>query len=511
MGLSIFANIDATSLGGARVVSATDLRSKSFKQFAAGDNVVVDLFLTSQNGLLDIQSYPTVRLGIGSLNARPTGGTWDLGSETGLDYDISASALQTAITSEVAACVVTSLSTSGYVFKCKFNANGARTIPSVDATGLTPSSTVSIQEIVAGDGSTREEWLIRIFQNPIALVDSSWTNISGNGIRGALNLGTIGVYDLLDDNTSVTTTIELEITDADGDIQTIFQAPLTITGEVIGQGVTGVASFGSYATAAQLAAGFTRRNYLFVSQAGSDITGTRNREDLPFLSPQAAGNASQAGDVIVLRDGDFSLQFLTPLAGRYVLAMPNVIGPQLIGSYAFDFEGEFSAIYDVTAATINGYNAKLQYASVGAGGDVSLYNSRITDEFAGATHALILSGGGRCYLQNCKVRATKAGRPGVLLQDAADKLFIVDSEIIAEDGGDGIKYVNTSIGEVQLKDVAIKTVVTGTYTTPKSINCSSTLTTATVQVMGSVSTTHDTQRINFDGGIHMLNSNYDIF
>jgi hypothetical protein len=354
MGLQIFANIDATSLGGARVVSSTDLRSKSFKQFAAGDAVVVDIFLTGQNGALDIQAYPTRRLGIGSINAKPTGGTFDIGSQTGLAYNISASDLQTAITAEVAACTITQL--APFTFKCEFNANGDQTIPSIDATALTPSSTVSIQAIVEGTGSVKEQWLIRLFENPIAIVDSNWTNISGNGVRGTLNLGTVGVYDLLDSNTSVNTTIELEITDANGDIQTIFQAPLTLTGEVIGQGVTGVASFGSYATAAQLAAGFTRSTYVFVSDAdGSDSGGQRGRADKPYKTTAAGFTASQSGDVVVIRDGDFSSSSNTPVNNTYIRVEPKAIGPTLFGfGNSFSCEGKFTKISDFSSATLKG-------------------------------------------------------------------------------------------------------------------------------------------------------------
>ena len=304
MGLQIYANIDATSLATGRVQNANDLRSKSFKQLAAGDSTVVDLFLTGQNGLQDIQTYPTVRLGIGSINARPTGGTWDLGAQTGLAFDISAAALDTAITAEVAACTVTQI--TDFVYKVVFTANGDQTIPTVDATGLTPSSTVSINTLVAGDGSTPEQWIIRIFKNPIALIDSNFTNIAGSGIRGALNLGTEGIYELLGTSTSASTTIELELTDASGDIQTIFQAPLTITGEVIGQGVTGVAAFNSYATTAEIVAGFEKDNTIFVAKNGSDATGTVGRFDLPFLTGNAAEDAASSGDTIIVFPGDYS-------------------------------------------------------------------------------------------------------------------------------------------------------------------------------------------------------------
>ncbi len=507
MGLQIFANIDATSLGGARVVSSTDLRSKSFKQFAAGDAVVVDIFLTGQNGALDIQAYPTRRLGIGSINAKPTGGTFDIGSQTGLAYNISASDLQTAITAEVAACTITQL--APFTFKCEFNANGDQTIPSIDATALTPSSTVSIQAIVEGTGSVKEQWLIRLFENPIAIVDSNWTNISGNGVRGTLNLGTVGVYDLLDSNTSVNTTIELEITDANGDIQTIFQAPLTLTGEVIGQGVTGVASFGSYATAAQLAAGFTRSTYVFVSDAdGSDSEGQRGRADKPYKTTSAGFTASQAGDVVVIRDGDFSSSSNTPVNNTYIRVEPKAIGPTLFGfGNSFSCEGKFTKISDFASATLKGFNATFDYVSVGSGGDCFFDNCDfIGDSTTNAS--LSISGGGTTHLRNCRVTATVAGLDCLRTQSNTDIILANDTEFISEDGGNGIQILGTALPSVQLKDCAIKTVVTGTYTAPKAIKQTSA--TSTIYVLGSLSSTHDTDGVVLDGGIHTVNSNFDL-
>ena len=166
MGLQIYGNIDAGSLLNGKVQSVNNLSASGIKNLVAGDGLELELFLTSQTGLVNIQDY-SVRLGIGDLNARPTGGTFDLGSSTGLAYNLSASDLQTAITSESAANTTTQL--SPFVFKTVFTANGSQTIPTIDATSLTPSSTVSIVKLVTGDGSTKEQWLTRIFANPLVL------------------------------------------------------------------------------------------------------------------------------------------------------------------------------------------------------------------------------------------------------------------------------------------------------------------------------------------------------
>lgn len=251
MGLQIYANLDAVDLQFGRVQSTTDLRPKEFKQFPVADSTTIDLYLTGQDGLLNIQDYLEVQLGVGEIGARPSAGTWKMlvGAETPIAFDASATALESVISSDINPCAVSLL--APYVYKVKFDSVGLQTLPSVDATDLTPNSSANISTFVIGDATTREEWLIRVFQNPLALTNS-WTNTSDGGLRGNLSLGTAGIYELLGSNSSVESTLELELKDVYGNITTVFQVPIRITNEVIGQGATGVAAFGSYATTVEL-------------------------------------------------------------------------------------------------------------------------------------------------------------------------------------------------------------------------------------------------------------------
>ena len=173
MGIQIFVNLDARSLSTARSNGVSDTRNINFKQFVVGDSEVLDVFLVSgqsryQPDAHNIQDY-TVRLGLGTLNGKPSEGTFDLGSQTGLAHDIDDAGLDAAITAEVAACAVTKL--SNFVFKVVFDATGAQSIPTVDASNLGPSSTASITRVITGDGSTNEEWVIRFFNNPVTLIN----------------------------------------------------------------------------------------------------------------------------------------------------------------------------------------------------------------------------------------------------------------------------------------------------------------------------------------------------
>jgi len=90
----------------------------------------------------------------------------------------------------------------------------------------------------AGDATTKEIWLWRLYANPIAFTDV-FTNIAGNGVQGTIALSTAGIYDLLGDNASVKTFFEVELTDSVGDIITVMQTEIDLTGEVIGDGFAG--------------------------------------------------------------------------------------------------------------------------------------------------------------------------------------------------------------------------------------------------------------------------------
>tara|TARA_R110000765_G_scaffold166344_2_gene271251 strand:- start:1484 stop:3406 length:1923 start_codon:yes stop_codon:yes gene_type:complete len=236
MGQSLFINFDTNDLKSSSVASASDLRNRRFTQFVAGDSLELDLFLVGTSGLLNIQDYAEVRLGLGQLDARPDSGTYKIGSNTPLAYNHSAAQLEAIIDSDVADATVTQL--TNFVFRVQFNSTGSQTIPSIDSRLLAPTSTVSVTKLVTGDASTKETWLWRLYQNPVAFT-SSFSNITGQGVRGILSLATSGVYDLLGTNKELTTNLELELTDASGNVRTIMQAEVKLRGEVIGHNFTG--------------------------------------------------------------------------------------------------------------------------------------------------------------------------------------------------------------------------------------------------------------------------------
>lgn len=245
MGQSVYINFDTENLRSARCRGLTDLRNQKFTQFVVGDSVELDLYLTGIDGALNIQDYSEIRLGIGNLDDRPESGSYEIaGSET-LAYDHTASDLQTAIASTTAANVTTKL--TDFVFKVQFDSAGAQTIPTIDNSALQPQSTVSVTRLVTGDATTKEVWLWRLFRDPLAFTNT-FSNIENSGVRGTLSLATAGLYELIEQSSTVKTFFEVELTSTDGNVRTVLQAPVSINGEVIGHGFSGsVPSGGSMA------------------------------------------------------------------------------------------------------------------------------------------------------------------------------------------------------------------------------------------------------------------------
>ena len=120
----------------------------------------------------------TIRLGIGKPAGTPTSGAFTLSYEgdttSDLAYNASASDVETALdalasVTSAGGVTVTSFGGSGY--KVEFNSAGSRTAITADVTGLSPTTTETIEETVAGDGSTQEIQVITFEQTRAAYVE----------------------------------------------------------------------------------------------------------------------------------------------------------------------------------------------------------------------------------------------------------------------------------------------------------------------------------------------------
>jgi len=489
MGLQIYGNIDAGSLLTGKVQSVNNLSSSGIKNLVAGDGLELELFLTSQSGLVNIQDY-SVRIGIGDLNARPTGGTFDLGSVTGIAYNVSASTLQANITSATSGSPAnTTTQLSPFVFKTVFTANGSQTIPTIDSTGLTPNSTVSIVKLVTGTGSTKEQWLTRIFRNPIAFQDT-FTNFTktgvGNGLSGALGLGTADIYDQFSDTVnSFSTTMEMEITDTSGNVTTVFQIPVTIGGEVLGAGITASSiSPSNFVTATDVSTTVdsvtTRANQLFISQArGNDATGTRNSTTKPYLTFAGALADVQAGDTLHFMDGSFTSVGTTTTSVNNL----NIILEQLVSLGGITYNGNalrikgIGSLQQVGFIDTSGGGASLIMQKLFAGGLKLNSNGAFRADNVDFTARVEFATGTSTphkYFNDCIIDASSASE-AVLFTEAGVEVFF-DNCIIKSEVTDVIKFTNTTTPPSLLyfKDCLI--IATSSYDAFKKSSSSTTVT-----------------------------------
>ena len=234
MALNIYVNTAADSLASARSTSLTNNTERPFAKFIAGDVVDVNIYLTDGAGAYVDVSSTTLRVGVGGINQRPSGGYWTFshgGNDTEPAYNESAASLESTLDAAPYSFDVTVASPTTSVWIVKFNTVGAQTLPTVAGGGyptggpLTPDSTASITRLVTGDGSTREEWLIQLFETPWAFQDS-WSNIT-NGKNGSLSFAQENLYTALAASDSVSAYFEIEAT-LSSNITTYIQAPVTV-------------------------------------------------------------------------------------------------------------------------------------------------------------------------------------------------------------------------------------------------------------------------------------------
>jgi hypothetical protein len=369
MGQSIFIN--------SRCRAIDDLRTRKFSPFVAGDSLVLDLFLTGTTGLLNIQDYSTVRVGIGNLNARPESGTYLVGGFT-LDYNHSGAELEATIESVTGnGCSVVEL--SPFVFKVSFDAVGAQTIPAIDSADLTPRSTVDRQTLQAGDATTKEIWLWRLYANPIAFTDV-FTNIAGNGVQGTIALSTAGIYDLLGDNASVKTFFEVELTDSVGDIITVMQTSIDLTGEVIGEGFSGYIPSPSSGYPAQLSE--TASDFLY-SFANSDLA----NDSLPEIDARfTITNSNSLGYALRLPDRSSDGYILRSDAGGNVTwSKPAPSFP-----YTTSIKNGVATTEDLSSTTgASGFSGDLLLTSIYAGSNLTDLGANTFSGSSNLTQAII--------------------------------------------------------------------------------------------------------------------------
>lgn len=428
MANQIFVNADAVTLGDGVCLNLNDLRRKSVKNFGIGDAPVFEIFLTGQRGAQDIQTqFSTFKLGVGTPGASTftTGDVTITGSGggttiTNANLD-SASTWQSTIATETAANTTTALDT--YKFHVKFTANGARTLPTVTNT-IDPASSVSIVRLVTGTASVKEQWLVQVFNNPIALQTShnpitrTFNGASVNGIEMTLGLQTAELVKALGSSSSLTTTLEFEATDTNTNQITLFQVPFTVTTETIGSGTGATATYSNFLVASDLDSFRQRANTVFVSDSrGNDTTGTADKRNKPFATITAAIAAAGSGDAMVIEDGVFtSSANIIVNKPLFVELYPKVEIPGLSATQGLlDLRGPGKVNGSVLASTGAGTgdlflrDVQVESVQINTAAETYIEDTKIIGQTvlaSGASPVVVTSGssaGGTCVFKNCRI------------------------------------------------------------------------------------------------------------
>lgn len=153
--------------------------------FKQGDAVNMELYLLKRalTGGFETIEFPadcTVRVAIGKLDAPPTAGTYTItyggNTTTALNYNASASAIQTALNalpSITAAGGVTVATVSNLMFRVAFNSVGVRSGFTTDTAGLVPTSSTKVISLRAGTTELTAIYLFKTKQSAIAF-QNSW-------------------------------------------------------------------------------------------------------------------------------------------------------------------------------------------------------------------------------------------------------------------------------------------------------------------------------------------------
>ena len=232
----IFINLASSSLADARVASATSNVAEAWKNFVIGDVRDLKLFFVDGAGSYVDLSASSVRAGIGGINLRPTSGTFVFthgGNDATIDFNESAQSFESTLDASPYSLDVAVTSPTTGIWIVKFNSTGSQTLPTFDSAGLVPDSSVTAAKLVTGDGSTKEEWIIRTYQDPWAY-QATWADVAspGDGKHASIDLGTENIFKAIGDLNSVSGYFEVELTDASANIETVVQAPVLIVGHV---------------------------------------------------------------------------------------------------------------------------------------------------------------------------------------------------------------------------------------------------------------------------------------
>jgi len=317
----------------ALVDSVTPARPVSLT-WVYGDDNPLDLYLADGEGGYHADSGTTgvtAKLAIVTPGAVPTGGTgllsYNSNDSSAINYNTTAAQLQTAINaiSGIPQTVVVTGSDGGFTVEADTVGTWTYDLVNGDVTTFTPDGIFQIKEVTAGDGSTKQKYLIEI-RRPEHSATTSWTQIT-NGWSGNFPVANEAVWGLFGGETEIDATLELQITDASGKVRTPLQQKIKLRIDGIISGSPNTSEGDAFYTK-------TESDNLFLKKANnlSDITDAAtartnlgitslggDETEISLVTPSATGSANFDPD----DERAHSVLHITPGTGA--------------GSYTFDY------------------------------------------------------------------------------------------------------------------------------------------------------------------------------
>ena len=140
-------------------------------------------------------STASVILALGEFDKVPTSGTftltWGGNTTSALNYNASASDVQTALNALSGIGGVTVTNPSPGVYLVLWNTTGTRTLISGDVTGLAPQTGIVVSEVIVGSSAVKDLQTIQINLNPYALTNT-WSAFPTSGsVVTLISAGTV--------------------------------------------------------------------------------------------------------------------------------------------------------------------------------------------------------------------------------------------------------------------------------------------------------------------------------
>jgi hypothetical protein len=326
MATNLFVNTAATSLSSAFVRSVSDMTPVDLPQFVLGDNPSFDLYFCDGLGNYapwSGDSSYTPNIAIGSF-AFPTGGTFTISfggyTTSALAFNASLAVVQSAfqaLTSVGAGnALITGVPGEYYVITFAGSMAGtAETAVTVNFSGLTPASTITVAITTAGGAGVNCVQLLALQQAPISFANT-WTTIT-NGWTGKLSMATLAMIQAFDAaaQSVINETFQITVFDSLSNSVTYAAAACTVNYSLINPSSYAGTNYPALATVAALSAAVLGLNNFTSSADTSSATGNTN------ISPPSSSRLHTSILTVTGAAGTRTLSILTsqsPAAGALV-------------------------------------------------------------------------------------------------------------------------------------------------------------------------------------------------